>query len=68
MVFNLVETIAGKGNLIHLFPALLDALKQRKPGPTIIYVTLQRTAETLADRILAGPAAPRHPVWASSGR
>ncbi|MEI7672191.1 MAG: D-alanine--D-alanine ligase, partial [Deltaproteobacteria bacterium] len=27
MVFNLVETIIGKGNLIHLVPALLDAMK-----------------------------------------
>ena len=27
MVFNLVETLAGKGSLIHIVPALLDALK-----------------------------------------
>jgi D-alanine-D-alanine ligase len=27
MVFNLVETLAGKGNLIHFVPSLLDALK-----------------------------------------
>ena len=27
MAFNLVETIAGKGCLIHIVPALLDALK-----------------------------------------
>ncbi len=27
MVFNLVETLAGKGNLVHLVPALLDVLK-----------------------------------------
>jgi ATP-dependent DNA helicase RecQ len=29
-------------------PALLDALSTRAPGPTIVYVTLQKTAETLA--------------------
>jgi D-alanine-D-alanine ligase len=32
IVFNLVETIDGRGNLIHLFPALLDALKIRYTG------------------------------------
>jgi ATP-dependent DNA helicase RecQ len=30
---------------------LLEELRRREPGPTIIYVTLQRTAETLADRL-----------------
>lgn len=30
---------------------LLDRLRGREPGPTIIYVTLQRTAEQLADRL-----------------
>ena len=39
-----------------------DALRGREPGPTIVYVTLQRTAETLADRLAAAgwPARPYH--------
>ena len=42
--------------------AFLDILKQREPGPTIVYVTLQRTAETLAGRLAAAgfPARPYH--------
>jgi ATP-dependent DNA helicase RecQ len=41
---------------------LLDRLRQRPPGPTIVYVTLQRTAEELAERLSqAGfPARPYH--------
>jgi len=30
---------------------LLDRLRQRPPGPTIVYTTLQRSAEQLADRL-----------------
>ena len=30
---------------------LLDALQRREAGPTIVYVTLQKTAETLAQRL-----------------
>jgi len=32
---------------------LLDALRANPPGPTIVYVTLQRTAEELAKRLAA---------------
>lgn len=32
---------------------LLERLRTREPGPTIIYVTLQRTAEKLAQRLAA---------------
>jgi ATP-dependent DNA helicase RecQ len=41
---------------------LLERLRTRKPGPTIIYVTLQRTAEELANRLSADgfPARPYH--------
>lgn len=41
---------------------LLDQLKERPDGPTIIYVTLQRTAEELADRLSAAgfQAKPYH--------
>lgn len=40
----------------------LDQLRRREPGPTIVYVTLQRTAEELAERLSkAGlPARPYH--------
>jgi ATP-dependent DNA helicase RecQ len=39
-----------------------DALRKREPGPTIVYVTLQRTAESLAERLHAAgfPARPYH--------
>ena len=42
--------------------AFFDALRRREPGPTIVYVTLQRTAETLAGRLAAAglPARPYH--------
>ena len=38
------------------------ALAQREPGPTIVYVTLQRTAEQLAQRLVKAklPARPYH--------
>ena len=37
-------------------------MRKREPGPTIVYVTLQRTAETLAERLHAAgfPARPYH--------
>ncbi|MBT3344976.1 MAG: RecQ family ATP-dependent DNA helicase [Gemmatimonadetes bacterium] len=34
--------------------ALLAAIGASEPGPTIVYVTLQRTAEDVADRLRAG--------------
>ncbi|MEN6452386.1 MAG: ATP-dependent DNA helicase RecQ [Thermoguttaceae bacterium] len=39
-----------------------EAMRSREPGPTIVYVTLQRTAETLAERLAAAgvPARPYH--------
>jgi ATP-dependent DNA helicase RecQ len=42
--------------------AFFDVLRQRPPGSTIVYVTLQRTAEKLAERLqTAGfPARPYH--------
>jgi ATP-dependent DNA helicase RecQ len=41
---------------------LIQRLRSREPGPTIVYVTLQRTAEQLAERLgQAGfPARPYH--------
>jgi ATP-dependent DNA helicase RecQ len=42
--------------------AFFAALRERQAGPTIVYVTLQRTAETLAERLQAAgfPARPYH--------
>ena len=42
--------------------AFFEAMRKREPGPTIVYVTLQRTAETLAERLHAAgfPARPYH--------
>ncbi|HEY3062344.1 MAG TPA: RecQ family ATP-dependent DNA helicase [Chloroflexota bacterium] len=41
---------------------LLDRLRTRPPGPTIVYVTLQKTAEQVADRLVAAgfPARAYH--------
>jgi ATP-dependent DNA helicase RecQ len=41
---------------------LLDRLRTRPPGPTIVYVTLQKTAEQLAERLASGrlPARAYH--------
>jgi ATP-dependent DNA helicase RecQ len=38
---------------------LLDRIKSRPPGPTIVYVTLQRTAEQVAGRLAAAGYAAR---------
>lgn len=42
--------------------AFLQAVRDRESGPTIVYVTLQRTAEELAERLKAAgfPARPYH--------
>ena len=42
--------------------AFFEAMRKREPGPTIVYVTLQRTAEQLAERLHAAgfPAKPYH--------
>lgn len=41
---------------------LLDRIQQQPAGPTIVYVTLQRTAETVAEHLAAAglPARPYH--------
>ena len=61
MVFNLLETIAGKGNLIHLFPALLDALKipYTGAGTEAMFLTSNKL---LAKRWLAAADLPT-PDW-----
>jgi D-alanine-D-alanine ligase len=61
LVFNLVETIAGKGNLIHLVPALLDALKipYTGAGTEAMFLTSNKL---LAKRWLAAAGLPT-PDW-----
>ncbi len=43
-------------------PALLEALESHPPGPTIVYVTLQKTAESLAGKLVSAgwPARAYH--------
>ncbi len=57
LVFNLVESVAGKARLLHLAPALLDALGLRYTGcPTeALFLT---TSKVLAKRWLAARGLP----------
>jgi D-alanine-D-alanine ligase len=61
MVFNLVETIIGKGSLIHLVPALLDAMKipYTGAGTDAMFLTSNKL---LAKRWLAAAGLPT-PAW-----
>jgi len=64
LVFNLVESIAGKARLLHLAPALLDALGLRYTGcPTeALFLT---TNKVLAKRWLAARGIPT-PAWVTT--
>ena len=57
MVFNLVETLAGKGSLIHLVPSLLDALKIPYTGAGMEAMLLTSN-KLLAKRWLAAAGLP----------
>jgi D-alanine-D-alanine ligase len=61
MVFNLVETLAGKGSLIHLIPALLDALKipYTGAGTEAMFLTSNKL---LTKRWLSAAGLPT-PAW-----
>jgi len=61
LVFNLVETLEGHGRLIHLFPALLDAMRLSYSGaPTeAIFLTSNKI---VAKERLAAAALPT-PAW-----
>jgi len=61
MAFNLVETIAGQGRLIHIVPALLDALKIRYTGAATEGMLLTSN-KLLAKRWLAAVGLPT-PPW-----
>lgn len=60
-VFNLVESVEGKGSLVHLAPALLDFLRLPYTGsPTdAMYLTSNKP---LAKKILAAAGIPT-PLW-----
>jgi len=64
LVFNLVESVSGRARLLHLAPALLDALGFRYTGcPTeAIFVT---TNKVLAKRLLALRGLPT-PAWVTA--
>ena len=59
VIFNLVETLAGTGRLIHLFPAMLDAEGLRYTGSGSLQI-LATSNKTVAKRLLtaAGIATP----------
>jgi len=61
MVFNLVETLAGKGSLIHLVPALLDVLKIPYTGAGTEAMLLTSN-KLLAKRWLSAAGLPT-PAW-----
>ena len=68
IVFNLVETLAGKGNLIHIVPSLLDSLKipYTGAGAEAMFLTSNKL---LAKRWLAAAGLPTPPWFtAADGR
>ncbi len=64
MVFNLVESLAGTGRLIHLFPSLLDAMAVPYTGACAEALMLTSN-KLLAKSILDGAGLPT-PVWTAS--
>ena len=65
LVFNLVESLSGKGSLIHLAPALLDTLYIPYTGARTEAMFLTSN-KVLAKRVLAGAHLPT-PPWFSDG-
>ena len=63
-IFNLVESVAGQGNLIHLAPALLDYMQIPYSGsPTeALYLTSNKL---IAKRLLKGHSIPT-PAWTTT--
>jgi D-alanine-D-alanine ligase len=64
LVFNLVESVGGKGRLLHLAPALLDAMGLRYTGSPTAALFLT-TDKVLAKRWLAAHGVPT-PAWATA--
>jgi len=65
-VFNLVESLAGTGRLLHLVPALLEVLGLPFTGSSAeaVYVT---NAKPLSKRLMAG-ASIATPAWQDAAR
>jgi D-alanine-D-alanine ligase len=61
MVFNLVESLSGKGSLIHIVPALLDSLKIPYTGSCTAAIILTSN-KVLAKRWLGAAGLPT-PPW-----
>ena len=65
LVFNLVESVGGAGRLVHLAPALLDALQLRYTGCPTEAIVLA-SDKRLAKRLLARSGLPT-PGWIDPG-
>jgi D-alanine-D-alanine ligase len=61
LVFNLVESLAGTGRLLHLFPALLDALGMPYAGASAEALFLTSNKAVAKARLAAGGIAT--PAW-----
>lgn len=66
IVFNLVESLSGKGSLIHIAPALLDVLGIPYTG-TRTEAMFLTSNKLLAKRALAGAGLPT-PAWFSEAK
>jgi D-alanine-D-alanine ligase len=66
LVVNLVESVGGKGSLIHLAPACLEALGLRFTGASSAAM-FATTRKVLAKRLLVGAGLPT-PAWVEAGR
>ncbi len=64
-VFNLVESISGKGRLIHLFPFCLDAMAMPYTGARAEALMLT-SSKVMAKQWMAAAGIPT-PQWISSG-
>ena len=67
MVFNLVESLSGKGSLIHIVPALLDSLKIPYTGSCTEAIILTSN-KVLAKRWLAAAGLPTPPWFTATER
>ena len=65
LVFNLVESLGGTGRLIHVAPALLDAMGLARTGASAEAMWLT-SHKVLAKRLLAGAGLPT-PAWVEAG-
>lgn len=61
LVFNLVESLAGTGRLLHLFPSLLDALGMPYAGASAEALFLTSNKTVAKQRLEAGGLAT--PAW-----